>query len=61
MGEGEDLGRVCEWDWTFSWGVEHGKDIDEHSDQCQVDLQMHADQCTQTTSKEGPRHIWECE
>ena len=33
MSKGEDLRRVCEGNWTFSWGVEGCEDEDEEGDQ----------------------------
>jgi hypothetical protein len=57
VGQWEDFSRVCEWDRPFTWGVEHGKEIDEQCHQPQVDFKVYGNQRAESGSQERPRHV----
>ena len=61
MWEGENLGRVSEWDWSLPRRVEGVKQVNKEGDQTKVGAAALWDPETEACGKEGPAHIWEGE
>ena len=61
MWEGENLGRVSEWDWSLPRRVESAKQVNKEGDQAKVSAAAFWDPETEACGKEGPAHIWEGE
>jgi hypothetical protein len=59
--EGEDLGRVGEWNGPFTWRVEGSEQEDKEGNETDVSGARFRDIEAESGSQEGPGHLGESE